>query len=129
MKKIPTLLALACAISLGATGAGATPPKAAPAKAEQKPVPADPKAAQAPNGGKGKVLETMDAANYTYVKVDVNGSPVWAAAPKFKVKKGDTVVVPEGAPMPSFHSKTLNRTFDLIYFVGGIQVVDAKAKR
>ncbi len=81
--------------------------------------------AQAPNGGKGKVLETMNAANYTYVKVDVGGTPVWAAAPQFKVKKGDTVVVPPGSPMPGFHSKTLNRTFDMIYFVPSVEVVGA----
>jgi hypothetical protein len=30
--------------------------------------------------------------------------------------------------MPGFHSKTLNRTFDMIYFVPAVQVVAPAAK-
>lgn len=68
----------------------------------------------------GKVLETMNAAEYTYVHVDTGNSKIWAAAPMFKVKVGDKVIVPQGAPMKDYHSKTLNRTFDLVYFVSNI---------
>ncbi|MBI5440524.1 MAG: hypothetical protein HY900_04850 [Deltaproteobacteria bacterium] len=129
-KKVSALLVLACAATFvaGAVTARAASKETKP-NAGQKAAQPQQAAAQAPNGGKGKVLETMDAANYTYVKFDVSGTPVWAAAPKFKVKKGDTVVVPAGAPMPGFHSKTLNRTFDMIYFVPSVEVVDPKAKR
>ena len=40
---------------------------------------------------------------------------------------GDPVVVPEGMPMPNYHSKTLNRDFDLVYFVDSIMVGGATA--
>ncbi|MFI5396154.1 MAG: DNA-binding protein [Candidatus Binatia bacterium] len=70
----------------------------------------------------GKVVETMNAGTYTYVQVDDGTKKIWAAAPQFQVAVGDVVVVPEGAPMRNFESKTLGRTFDLVYFVEGIQV-------
>jgi hypothetical protein len=68
----------------------------------------------------GKVVETMNAANYTYVLVDDGMQKLWAAAPEFPVKAGDTVTVPEGMPMQNYESKTLNRKFDVVYFVGAI---------
>lgn len=77
----------------------------------------------------GKVTETMNAGPYTYVQVDDGTKKIWAAAPQFTVAVGDTVVVPEGAPMPNFYSKTLNRTFDLVYFVGGIKVIGGKSAK
>jgi len=75
------------------------------------------------SGGKlitGKVAETMNAGGYTYVQVDNGKQKVWAAAPQFEVKKGDTVTVPEGMPMANYKSTTLNRTFDVVYFVAAI---------
>ncbi len=53
----------------------------------------------APGGFAGTVLETMDAAGYTYVLVDRN-----------------------------FHSKTLNRTFDDIFFVARVSKEGEKSK-
>jgi hypothetical protein len=72
-------------------------------------------------GISGKVIETMNAGGYTYVHVDDGEKQIWAAAPGFTVSVGDEVVVPPGAPMVDHHSKTLDRTFELIYFVGGIE--------
>ena len=71
-------------------------------------------------GFSGTVIETMNAAGYTYVQVDTGSEKVWAAAPEFQVKVGDQVVMPEGTPMPNFHSNTLNRDFAVVYFVGSI---------
>jgi len=76
----------------------------------------------------GEVVETMDAGQYTYVQVDDGAKKIWAAAPKFAVAVGDKVVLPEGMAMRDFHSKTLNRTFDLVYFVNGVQVTGARTK-
>ena len=70
----------------------------------------------------GKVVESMNAASYTYVLVDTAKSQVWAAAPQFPVKVGDTVVVADAMPMTNYHSKTLNRTFDVVYFSGYVTV-------
>jgi hypothetical protein len=70
----------------------------------------------------GKVIETMNTGGYTYVHVDTGSNKIWAAAPQFQVKVGDDVVVPQGMLMSNHHSKTLDRTFDSIYFVGSVQV-------
>jgi hypothetical protein len=69
----------------------------------------------------GPVIETMNSGGYTYVLVDGGGSKIWAAAPECVVSVGDQVVVPAGAPMPNFHSETLDRDFELVYFVNAIQ--------
>jgi hypothetical protein len=70
----------------------------------------------------GKVAETMDAGGYTYVLVDTGTNKIWAAAAQFPVKTGDAVAVPDAMPMTGFHSRTLNRDFDVIYFAGSITV-------
>jgi hypothetical protein len=75
----------------------------------------------------GKVLETMNAATYTYVQVDTGKATNWAAGPQVSVKVGDTVTVNSGMPMPGYHSKTLNRDFDVVYFCGSITVAGAPA--
>lgn len=75
----------------------------------------------------GKVVETMNAGNYTYVRVDDGSQKIWAAAPQFVVAVGDKVIVPDGMPMHNFYSKTLGRTFDLVSFVPGVQVVGSQA--
>ncbi|HEY5656854.1 MAG TPA: DNA-binding protein [Myxococcota bacterium] len=75
-----------------------------------------------PGGTTGTVIETMDSGGYTYVHVDMGSQKIWAAAPAFSVAVGDKVTVPTGTPMPNFHSKTLDRTFDVVYFVPGVVV-------
>jgi hypothetical protein len=69
----------------------------------------------------GKVIETMDAAGYTYVRVDTGKEKLWAAGPKTALKVGDSVTAVDGMPMANYHSKTLNRDFDVVYFVGSLQ--------
>jgi hypothetical protein len=89
-----------------------------------------PTVATADGGGEitGKVLETMDAASYTYIQVDDGARKLWVAAPKFVVAVGDQVKVPAGQPMRDFESKTLNRRFDVVYFVQGVTVLGANEK-
>ena len=90
-------------------------------KAEEKPVPHKfPAAQSAADGFVGRVTETIKADRYTYVQVDTGTEKIWAATPMFRGKVGDTVVVRKGLAMPNFHSKTLNRDFELVYFVGAI---------
>jgi hypothetical protein len=104
-------------------------------EARQAAAEAHPPAAGAPNaaagdtvaGIAGKVVETMNAGNYTYVLVDDGTKKIWAAAPQFAVTVGDRVIVPEGMPMRDFYSKTLGRTFDVVSFVSGVQVVGGNA--
>jgi hypothetical protein len=81
-------------------------------------------ASQYPN--KGKVLEVMDASIYTYMQVSSDKGPVWLAASKTSVAKGDTISYPDGNVMTNFTSKTLNRTFDKIIFLDKVKVEKKK---
>lgn len=89
--------------------------------------PAAPNAPAEAPGLTGKVIETVNAANYTYVLLDAEGKRIWGAAPQFAVKVGDTVAMAGGMPMPNYHSKTLNRTFDVVYFSGDVRVNGVRA--
>jgi len=104
--------------------------------AESAPAPAAPPAMTAPAsapeaaksaGTSGTVVETVNAAGYTYVQVDNGKEKIWAAAPAFTVAVGDSVVVPEGMPMNNYHSKTLDRDFPVVYFVDSILNASAPA--
>jgi hypothetical protein len=69
----------------------------------------------------GKVVETMNAAGYTYVSLENNGKKTWVAVPATTVKVGQEVTCQPGMEMRNFTSKTLNRTFESIIFSGGIR--------
>lgn len=97
----------------GGTGDGSPTNAQAPAAAETAPPAAAATFA-------GKVVETMDAGAYTYVRVADGGKEIWAASNRFAVAVGEQVVVPLDMPMENFHSDTLDRTFPVIYFAGAI---------
>ena len=82
---------------------------------------------KAASGYSGTVTETMDSGGYTYVCIDTGKEKIWAAAPKLSVKTGDVAHIPPGSLMTNYHSKTLNRTFDEIYFVPQIALPGADA--
>lgn len=65
----------------------------------------------------GRVLEVMEVSGYTYVQVDAGGETLWAAAPSVPVRVGDDVTFSTDMPMRDFYSKSLQREFDVIYFV------------
>lgn len=93
-----------------------------PQPAEQQAAPQAQQQAPAAMGKSGTVVETMNAAGYTYVQVDTGSEKIWAAAPEFTVAVGDAVVIPEGMAMPNYESKTLERTFESILFVDQVLV-------
>jgi hypothetical protein len=108
-----------------------TPSAAAVAAALASPSPEDravaaAEAAPAPDVLAGKVLETMDAGGYTYLRVDTSGGPAWAAVEQAKVKKGSRVTVVGSVAMDGFESRTLGRRFDRILF-GALQAEGAPA--
>jgi hypothetical protein len=76
---------------------------------------------------RGTVLETMDSGGYTYAHIDTGAESRWIASSQSAVAVGDVVQVGEGMPMSNFTSKTLNRTFEVIYFTGGLQNLTAAA--
>jgi len=75
-------------------------------------------------GHKGKVVDTMNAAGYTYLQVEENGQKLWVAVMETQVKPGDIVEFPDSAPMLNFHSKSLNRTLDKIIFSPGLRIAN-----
>jgi len=74
---------------------------------------------------KGKVLTTMNSGGYTYIEFEEDGIKNWAAAPEFQVAVGDSVEFEGALPMKDFTSKTLERTFELIYFINVVRIGDA----
>lgn len=110
--------------------------KATPTPAASKPVAghggAPTQGAGAPTSatgatGSGTVSETMNSGGYTYVKLDGAQGEVWAAAPATTVKVGDQVSFASGMAMQGFRSESLDRTFDLVYFVPGLTINGAQA--
>ena len=110
MKTIFTLLAL---VTFAGT-AIAEPQPGAPARQP---------AAASQFTNQGKVLDVIDASIYTYIQVTADKGPVWLAASKTAVAKGDTIRYPNGAPMTNFYSPSLKRTFETIIFLDKIEVV------
>lgn len=94
------------------TGAYASPGAAA----------AMPTTAAAPPAGQGTVLEAIPAAGYTYLRVDDDGQERWLATNAMEVDEGVTVSWSGGTLMHDFASKTLERTFDEILFVGTVKI-------
>jgi hypothetical protein len=70
---------------------------------------------------RGTVLETMNSGGYTYAFMDTGQDQRWVAALETPVTVGDVVQTDEGMAMSGFTSKTLNRTFNVVYFVGTLQ--------
>jgi hypothetical protein len=75
----------------------------------------------------GKVVETMQAATYTYLLLEKDGNKGWAAVPTADVKVGEEVELIPGVDMGTFKSSTLNRTFDAIHFSAGLR--ESKEKK
>ncbi len=68
----------------------------------------------------GTVVETMNAAGYTYMLVAIGATQNWVAIPETTVKAGSQVSYYEGMEMHDFTSKTLNKTFATVIFSAGL---------
>jgi hypothetical protein len=115
MKK--TLAALGIAVWLVAC----EKKEAAPATATAAPAPrTQPPAANAaqPQGAKldGTVIETMNAAGYTYMKLQTAQGETWVATPQAEVRQGQRVSIVPQMTAEKFESASLGRTFDTIVF-------------
>lgn len=71
--------------------------------------------------GTGTVAETMSSGGYVYIKLEEQG--IWIAANTFAVSTGDKVQYSGGMEMNDFHSKSLDRTFESIFFVQSASLV------
>jgi hypothetical protein len=103
---------LVVGVAFGLAGCKREPARIAPVASTPVPV-------VAVESGKlsGTVIETMNAGGYTYAQLARGNTRVWVAGPTTKLTVGMVLDRLDGAPMSSFHSDTLDRTFDQIYFV------------
>ena len=109
-------------------GAPASARMEAPASMPVDPPGAHPAQPPAAGGGiSGTVAETMDAAGYTYARLDHDGTQLWVAGPETKLAVGMKLDGMTGELMTGFRSDTLKRTFDQIYFVNAFPVAGGAA--
>jgi len=99
-------------------------------ESEQEPVADNPAmASPVPEGAvRGTVLETMNSGGYTYVLIETDRNTIWVAGRQIAVQVGDVVQASQGMPMANFESKTLNRTFEVVYFAGTLENLSAPAR-
>jgi hypothetical protein len=105
---------LVCAIlAMAACKRSEPPPQQAGARTVAAPAPAG---LSAPTTVRGKVLERIDAAPYSYLRLATATGEVWTAVPQTSVGNGSDVAIEGAMPMDGFESKSLKRKFDKIYF-------------
>jgi hypothetical protein len=118
------VLATGCGKKPSTPAAAASPEAASEAPAHGAALGASrPAAAAAPEAPQpaltsvaGTVEETIDASDYTYMRLKTANGEIWAAVTKAPIKKGEKVAVVNAMSMDGFQSKTLNRKFDRIVF-------------
>lgn len=64
----------------------------------------------------GELLELLEVQNYSYLRVKTEQGEVWAAVTRASLKLHQPVRIGNVNEMRNFESKTLKRTFDVIYF-------------
>lgn len=67
-----------------------------------------------------EVAEVVQGSTYTYLHVKENMAERWVAISKKEVNKGDVLYYDEALQMNDFHSKEIDRTFDVIYFINQV---------
>ena len=66
--------------------------------------------------------EVIASGTYVYVAAEMEGRKIWLAAPAADIKAGDSISWSSGSMMRDFYSKTLDRSFEEILFVGAVAV-------
>jgi len=67
-----------------------------------------------------KVKTVEQVANYTYLEVKAKGPTYWVALPTTEIAVGSVISFRGGMLMEDFESKELNRTFDKVLFLEGL---------
>ena len=78
---------------------------------------------------KGKAVSVFNVSGYTYIELEGEDGPIWIAAPTIEVEVGDVVLVSKGIEMSDHYSKTLERTFPVIHFVGRAETESGKTTK
>ncbi|MCB1910173.1 MAG: hypothetical protein KDH15_22640 [Rhodocyclaceae bacterium] len=116
------LLISSLALLLAFAGATAAPPPGHPAPDDAlRLMRPSGEARFAPLTRSGRVVQHMDANQYTYIEVDEAGRRTWLAAPRTPVVDGSRIRFPDGVVMGDFYSKLLKRSFDAVIFVRAVE--------
>ncbi len=118
------LILILLSVAVLAACSGKTQPAAAATTAQPPATAPKAKPQQAANLTTGKIIETINAAGYTYVHFATAEGEKWAAVRETQLKKGDDVTIAVEMVAENFESKTLGRKFDKIIFgsvSGGVQ--------
>ena len=67
-----------------------------------------------------EVAEVIQGSTYTYMRVKENGNEKWVAVTRQDAASGDVFYYDQELQMNNFHSKEIDRTFEIIYFVSNI---------
>ena len=103
----------------------AAPPTGHPSveqAAETMRLPRNPNLDHLPN--RATVLQSIRSNEYVYIEVKNEGGQFWLAAPAEKFNQGDTVRYSNGTLMQNFYSKKHQRTFDAVWFVSKVEVIN-----
>jgi len=68
---------------------------------------------------KVKVVEQVP--NYTYLQVKGKGPAYWIAVSSTEIEVGESITYEGGMIMENFHSKELDRTFEKVLFLDGLE--------
>ncbi len=68
---------------------------------------------------KVKIVEQV--ANYTYLQVKEKGPAYWVALPTTEIAAGSTITFRGGMLMEDFYSEELDRTFEKVLFLDGLE--------
>ncbi len=64
----------------------------------------------------GTVLERVDGAPYSFLRLETDRGDVWVAVPMTDVPRKSKVTVKNGATVKNFDSKQAGRRFDAVVF-------------
>lgn len=64
----------------------------------------------------GTILEIKDAMRYKYLKINEEGKELWIAIADVPVNVGDKIGYDKKIPMQNFKSKSLDKTFKMVFF-------------
>ena len=70
-----------------------------------------------PSMNSGTAEQVFHSGGYTYINIKFNDQDVWLAGSQTPIKTGEKVYWTDHAVMNNFKSKSLDRTFDQIWFV------------
>ena len=78
---------------------------------------------------RGRVLEVLQTAAYSYIRVRrADGVEQWLAAPVTELQVGQEIAYSQGVPMSDFYSKSLARRFGYVLFIGTVKSLSGGGK-